>query len=73
MNAITVNELSKICLEQIAKGNGAKQIIISNDDEGNGYHSLFYGFTDDLNTIKQIKDFDGFHDGNNPNDIVILG
>lgn len=45
MNAITVEELSAFCKNEIKKGNGKKQILISQDDEGNGYHGLFFAFT----------------------------
>ena len=44
MDNITINELKKLCEEQIKKGNGNKKILISDDDEGNGYHELFYSF-----------------------------
>ena len=44
----TINDLLKACQEQVAKGNGDKGILISNDDEGNGYHSLGYLFTEDV-------------------------
>ena len=43
---LTVNQLLKECLEQISKGNGEKRVFISTDDEGNGFHNLFYGLTD---------------------------
>ena len=42
---ITVKDLLKACQEQVDKGNGDKGILISRDDEGNGYHSLFYLFS----------------------------
>ena len=45
---ITVKELLEACKEQVAKGNGDKGILISRDDEGNGYHSCFYLFSEDL-------------------------
>lgn len=45
MKVITINDLLNECKKQIAKGNGNKKILISNDDEGNGFHQLFYGFT----------------------------
>ena len=41
---IKVRELLELCKEQVAKGNGNKSIMISNDDEGNGYHYLWFGF-----------------------------
>ncbi len=40
----TVKELRRICDEQIKEGNGDKVIMISDDDEGNGYHYLWYQF-----------------------------
>ena len=46
MKAITVKELLKECEKQIIKGNGDKVIMISDDDEGNGYHYLWYSFTE---------------------------
>ena len=42
--ALTVADLKKMCDYQIKKGNGNKKILISNDDEGNGFHELFYAF-----------------------------
>ena len=41
---LTVKELKKLCEDQIKKGNGDKIIMISDDDEGNGYHYLWYSF-----------------------------
>lgn len=45
MNALKVKELFKLCAKEIEKGNEDKVIMISNDDEGNGYHYLWYSFT----------------------------
>lgn len=45
MKAITVKVLRDLCDEQIKKGNGDKTIMISQDDEGNGYHYLWYSFS----------------------------
>lgn len=45
VKALTINDLAKLCKEQIKKGNGNKKIVISSDDEGNEYHELFFGFT----------------------------
>lgn len=49
---ITVNQLFELCKEQKANGNGDKKIFISMDDEGNGFHELFYGFTENEEDIK---------------------
>ena len=48
MKTVTVERLLELCKEQIAKGNGKKEILLSNDDEGNGYHECFYEFTEDV-------------------------
>ena len=42
----TVIELKKLCEEEIKKGNGNKYILISDDEEGNGFHYLWYSFTE---------------------------
>lgn len=45
MKALTIKDLYKECSKEIKKGNGDKVIMISQDDEGNGYHYLWYAFT----------------------------
>lgn len=42
---LTVKMLKALCEKQIALGNGNRMIVISDDNEGNGFHGLFYGFT----------------------------
>ena len=39
---MTVKRLKELCEEQIKKGNGDKIVILSNDEEGNGYHECYY-------------------------------
>ena len=46
MEALTVEALHDLCIEQILKGNKDKKIIISADDEGNDYHELFHSFSE---------------------------
>ena len=46
MKALTIKDLFNECKKQIIKGNGDKIIMISDDDEGNGYHYLWYSFAD---------------------------
>lgn len=60
---LTVAQLLEFCKEQVEKGNGDKHIIISTDDEGNGYHTLFYSFTDDEENLQNIleREHDGTH------------
>lgn len=45
MKPLTIKELKKECDKQIKLGNGDKVIMISQDDEGNGYHYLWYTFS----------------------------
>ena len=47
---LTIKQLYKECKKQIDAGNGDKVIMISDDDEGNGYHYLWYSFC----TAKEI-------------------
>lgn len=69
---LTVEELFAECLVQIKKGNGRKEIQISRDDEGNGFHSLFFGFTFDKETIESYGK-SSFHDNVDLDNIVLLG
>ena len=68
---ITVKQLEKACLEQIEKGNGDKIVLISRDDEGNGFHTLFFEFTDNPKDVASYAE--DFHDNNNPEEVVLLG
>ena len=45
---MTVKRLKELCEEQIKRGNGDKIVVLSNDDEGNGYHECYYEFTEDV-------------------------
>lgn len=67
---ITVKELYELCKAEIARGNGNKFIVISDDNEGNGYHGLFYGFApvDDTNLLL-IYD----STSKTPEEIIVLG
>ena len=42
---LSVRDLTKLCMEEVRNGNGDKKILLSQDDEGNGFHALFYHFT----------------------------
>lgn len=68
---ITVKELATMCMEQIKKGNGDKHILVSNDDEGNGYHTLFYGLDDSKENIEYALEIE--HDNHSANEVVVLG
>lgn len=72
MKQLTINELLKFCQQQVKKGNGNKKIVISDDNEGNGYHGLFYAFTEideDEKEYYQIYD----SETDDINEIIVLG
>lgn len=69
---MTVKELLNECQNQVKAGNGDKSILISQDDEGNGFHPLYYSFTDDKETITQYRDMGVISSGFD-NNIVLLG
>lgn len=46
MDQLTVKQLLKYCQIEIEKGNGDKHIVVSDDNEGNGFHGLLYAFTE---------------------------
>ena len=73
MKGITVKQLRTFCNKAIKEGNGDKTILISSDDEGNSYHTLYYEFITDKKIIDELHNYGLFHDNNNSDDIVILG
>lgn len=73
MKQLTIKDLKRFVDRQVEKGNGDKFIVISGDNEGNSYHGLFYGFTDDIGEIKMLSDMIYDSVEVNPNKIVILG
>lgn len=52
-----------------------KEIYLSDDEEGNGYHGCYYSFTSDPNTVKDCIEFsNGCREGDvDYSKIVILG
>lgn len=42
---ITIDELYKSLVAERKKGNGKKKILLSADDEGNGFHECFFTIT----------------------------
>ena len=42
----TIDDLYREVVAMRKKGLGKKKIMISADDEGNGYHQLFFGITE---------------------------
>ena len=50
-----------------------RKVVISNDNEGNGFHGLFYGITYERKDVEAYKDdiYDSCE--TDPNKIVLLG
>ena len=46
MHKITVKDLYAAFAEQMKKGNGNKVVLVADDDEGNGYHPIYFSVTD---------------------------
>lgn len=53
MGIMTVNELLEECKKLKKKGLGDRQVYISQDDEGNGFHPLFYAFQTDAEEVEE--------------------
>lgn len=53
MRQITVKEMAAALNAEVKKGNGDKMLITADDNEGNGYHGVFY-------TISPAKGVDSF-------------
>ena len=70
---ITVKELYDDWRQEILAGNGNKTILISSDDEGNSYHTLWYTIQSDIDEVRKIKEATWFHDDDNPEEVVLLG
>lgn len=51
MSTITVDELYKALGQARKQGFGKKKILLSNDDEGNGYHECFFAVTTDVKSF----------------------
>lgn len=76
MKQMTVLRLFNALQKEIAKGNGDKLVVISDDVEGNGYHGLWFGVTSNVAEIAECLDVsNGVSDSetDEPERIVILG
>ena len=45
-------------LEEFKKEHGDLDCWYATDDEGNGYHTLFYSFTDDKDSLQCILEYE---------------
>ena len=70
---MTVKQLLAECMIQVDKGNGNKEVLISSDDEGNEYHTLFFTFCDDKKQLNAAKGLGMFHDNQKAEEVILLG
>ena len=69
---MTVKELYELAEALVKDGYGDKEILISDDEEGNGYHKVWYDFTIDEGSIMDCIDITGMPSVD-PKKVVILG
>ena len=70
---LTVKQLYQECRKEINNGNGDKVIMISDDDEGNGYHYLWYAFTNEVGEMLEYLPMDVDDRIAKEEDTIILG
>lgn len=73
---MTVNELYELCKIEIELGNGSRSVVISDDEEGNGYHDCFYPFLHNIKDIKECLDCTcswNHISETDPENIILLG
>lgn len=67
---ITIDQLIKAAQDAKKKFGGNKYVLLSNDEEGNGYHECYYGVTDAREILDDYVDRPA---DLKPEDCVILG
>lgn len=72
---MTVRELLKFCQKAVTDGLGDKQVYISQDDEGNGFHKLYYEFTTSPDDIKDLLGgtYSRLDKGDSEENVILLG
>ena len=68
---LTINELIEEALKAKKKFGGDKYVLISDDEEGNGYHECYFPFSDAKEAILEGCAYIPYD--LNPADCVVLG
>ena len=72
MKQLQLKDLYEACKAHMEAGNGDKYLIAANDNEGNGYHGVFYLITEVKPDDKHIEWL--ISDSNHPiNELLIIG
>ena len=58
MSCLTINMLFKELKRRIEKGEGDYVIFVTDDEEGNGYHALWYNGQTPAEMLKKGNDLD---------------
>lgn len=67
---LRLRDLYAACRLQMEKGNGDKVLVVSDDNEGNGYHGMFFAISPcEPDTARLIYD----SNENRPSNILIVG
>lgn len=72
MRQLTLNELKEEVDKLVRKGYGDRYLIASDDNEGNGYHGMFYAVTpgEEALTGDEFINDTNFED---PYELVVVG
>ena len=76
MMQMTVEKLFNELKELVEAGQGNKKVVVADDNEGNGYHGVYYSVTSDPKEVEgNIKVSNGLYDSQETNykNIVIIG
>ena len=73
MKEMTIDDLYRFLAAERKKGNGKKKVLLSDDDEGNGFHPCFFGVTPVDKNIIAYACLHGVSAEDAMNDYVILG
>lgn len=76
MVQMTVKKLYNELKELVEQGMGSKLVVVTDDNEGNAYHGIYYSCTSDPKKVKvNIEASNGLYDSQETNydNIVIIG
>jgi hypothetical protein len=74
MQTVTVDELYRALAIARKDGFGSKKILLSNDEEQNGYHECFFGVDTDLEKYRlSYNDLPYGVEPEDVNDYIIIG
>ena len=73
MKELTINDLLRLCKQQVKLGNGHKKVAMTSDDEANEYHSAWFGLTDGRLIKQYVGVSQTIHLTSGIEDYVVLG